>query len=192
MIQKIKTQNDLEKAIKLVLEFIHNDNNPMEVKNLFELEKDYSLTLKTIFENKYINGILRSTNLEDKYEQFVLINPSLTAKGVKFMSSGKFETSQPINNFNISGNISGSMIGTQNNSVINNTYSWSDLENRIDKECDQEDKDIMKELLLLLKDAIENEKPLKRGMLTKFSDKLNKYGWFFGAVTSCLLNFLTN
>lgn len=90
--------------------------------------------------------------------------------------------------FNIQ-NANGSIIGTQSNANITNSYNLDELQTSINKE-DQPDKEQINELINMLKAITENNVPIQKGTLSKFEDLLAKHEWLTGALAQSLFGWL--
>lgn len=86
--------------------------------------------------------------------------------------------------FNI-GDVHDSIVGTQQNATITNGYSIEDLTNLIQNH-DSDDKELLKELILTLKNVVLNKEPVKKGLLSKFADVMSRNEW----ITAPVMTFL--
>lgn len=91
-------------------------------------------------------------------------------------------------NFNIQ-SVSGSIIGTQQNATINNGLSFDDVEKYIHarENISSTDKEQLLELNNYLKTLAENNVPMSKGILARFSDIVSKHSWFPTLVGDALI-----
>lgn len=95
------------------------------------------------------------------------------------------------NQFNIT-SATGSIIGTQENATISNSYNLDELEKIIDhKVSDINDKQQLQDLIKSLKAITENNIPVQKGTLARFGDILAKHAWITGAIAKSLIGWMT-
>lgn len=102
---------------------------------------------------------------------------------------------QPIKSgdtFNIHGNISGSIIGSQENATITNiSEATSQLKDVINREVsDINDKELLGKMTTYIEMLIENNQPVQKGSLSKFSDILVKYAPVLSATGTLVIQWL--
>ncbi len=92
--------------------------------------------------------------------------------------------------FNIN-NANGSVIG--NNNVLNIDYNANlrELRKTISG-SNPEDKEELDKIVSLLELIVEDNVPIKKGILSKFTDLLAKHSWLSTQVAAVLLNWLTS
>ena len=91
--------------------------------------------------------------------------------------------------FNIE-NAYGSVIGNSNVATINYQTSISELRQRVEAE-NAPDKEQMEKLLDLLQLIVDGDVPPHRGLLSKFSETMERHSWLSSAVASTFLSWLT-
>ncbi len=117
----------------------------------------------------------------------------ITEKGEHFVENGFKSPTEisniPANNiFNIE-NATNSVIGTQThvtlniNDVIQKTREQINSSNSTDKEE-------LQEIINLLEQVVNNQTPVKKGLLSKFSNAIQKNSWITSPITSIMLNWL--
>lgn len=110
----------------------------------------------------------------------------ITEKGEQFVENDfklPSETSKTV--FNI-GSANNSIIGTQENATITNGHSIEDLTSLIDQH-DSLDKELLKEMVSILETAISNQKPIKKGLLSKFAGVLQRNEWITAPIATLIL-----
>lgn len=95
---------------------------------------------------------------------------------------------QTINNFNIN-TANNSVIGTQSNFTFNVNTELEKLTQQINN-SDSPDKEELLQLISELKTIISSDKPLKRGMLSKFSSVLQRNSWVTSPIATAVLTLL--
>lgn len=91
--------------------------------------------------------------------------------------------------FNI-GTATGSVIGTQSMVHMNYQNSVQQLHDQI-ANSDSPDKDQLEKILSTLELIINGDIPVQKGILSKFSDVMERNSWITGAIASTLLSWLT-
>ncbi len=95
-------------------------------------------------------------------------------------------TSGPV--FNI-GSATGSIIGTQVHASLNYSDSINQMKEQV-LSSDSPDKEDLQQLLSLLEMLVNDRIPAQKGMLSKFSDVMERNSWITGAISSTLLGWL--
>lgn len=91
--------------------------------------------------------------------------------------------------FNIE-NAYGSVIGSNNVATINYQTSISEIRQRVEDE-NAPDKEQMEKLLDLLQMIVDGVVPPQKGLLSKFSETMERHSWLSSAVASTFLTWLT-
>lgn len=91
--------------------------------------------------------------------------------------------------FNI-GTAYGSIIGTQSSANMNYQHSIQQLQRHI-AESESSDKEQLEKILSTLQLIVDGDLPAQKGILSKFSDVMERNSWITGAVASTLLSWLT-
>lgn len=87
--------------------------------------------------------------------------------------------------FNI-GEVHNSIVGTQQNATVNNGYSIDDL-NQLIEQNNSIDKELLKEMVSLLENAISDRKPIHKGFLSKFAGVLQRNEWITAPIATFIL-----
>ena len=95
-------------------------------------------------------------------------------------------TSGPV--FNI-GSATGSIIGTQLHASLNYSDSINQMKEQISS-SNSPDKEDLQKILSLLEMLVNDQIPAQKGMLSKFSDVMERNSWITGAISSTLLGWL--
>ena len=90
--------------------------------------------------------------------------------------------------FNIS-NAYGSVIGTQANVALNYNDSL-DTARKLISESDSSDKEELQQIISLLEMVINNQVPAQKGLLSRFSDVMERNSWITGSISGALLSWL--
>ncbi|MGN2347292.1 hypothetical protein ACTFH7_02065 [Clostridium cagae] len=106
----------------------------------------------------------------------------------KLITNSQKESNASQINFNIQ-NADNSIIGTQSTATINNSSNLDDLKQLIEQNA-YEDKEDLKQLIDTLKTITENNMPVSKGTLAKFSEAFEKHSWIAGSIASTLLGWL--
>lgn len=93
-------------------------------------------------------------------------------------------------NFHFHGNVSQSIVGTQNRAELTNNMNFGSVREQIDREGG-EDQEELHQALDQVEQLVESGERLDRGELSEFSELMERHSWFTGAVTSALLGFAT-
>ncbi len=116
---------------------------------------------------------------------------SLTYNGLSYKEHEKINTptpSQVINNFNAP--VSNSAISNTGNVTMNINTSFDEMRSEINSHnMDSSDKEIAMKLIDCLETLIENDSPMKKGALSKFSDVISKHSWLFTLCGNALIKY---
>ena len=102
----------------------------------------------------------------------------------------KSETESATNIFNI-GNVTNSIVGTQSGFTMNINSPFQEAREQIDS-SDSDDKEELHQIIDLLENALNNQTPVKKGLLSKFSAAMQRNSWITGTISSLLLKWLTS
>ena len=126
--------------------------------------------------------------VEKRKTEYILSNPSYVAAYTVLESDYKKESSQQQQQTIINvGEAHHSILGSQQNATIN-VCSAEDLAKLIDQH-DSCDKELLKEMLSMLNDAISNKEPVKKGFLSKFAGVLQRNEWITAPVATFFLEY---
>lgn len=136
-----------------------------------------------------INTVGERFYVSDVKTTFVLKEPHcLNAYYLtEFEQQKSLQTGNPT--FNIQ-NAYGSVIGTQSSVILNYNDSIQHLKDQINS-TESNDKEELKQLCSLLEMVVNNQVPVQKGLLTKFSAVMERNSWITSAITSTLLGWLT-
>lgn len=84
----------------------------------------------------------------------------------------------------------GSVIGTANTATINYQTSFRELRDRAEAE-NAPDKEQVQKLIDLVEMIVNEQIPPQRGLLSKFSETMERHSWVTSAVASALVSWLT-
>lgn len=91
--------------------------------------------------------------------------------------------------FNIQ-NAYGSIIGNDNVATVNYDATIKELKNQI-ASCDSPDKAELEKIISILEMIVENQIPPQKGILSKFSDVMERNSWITGSISSAIISWLT-
>lgn len=98
-------------------------------------------------------------------------------------------SSQPSQSiFNI-GTAYGSVIGNENQAVINYNSSVQDLKEKVEQ-SESPDKESMEKIVTLLEMVVNNQVPPSKGLFSKFSDVMERHSWLSSSVAGTILAWL--
>lgn len=106
------------------------------------------------------------------------------------VSEAKHNVAEISNNpvFNI-GNVSNSIIGTQNNATIYNGTTIEDLRDLINQH-NSADKEQLENMVDLLEKELSSDKPIKKGFLSKFAVFLQNNEWIMSPLAAFILEYI--
>ncbi|MGY5341094.1 hypothetical protein ACXFAU_01430 [Paenibacillus glucanolyticus] len=91
--------------------------------------------------------------------------------------------------FNISGNVYGSMMATQGAATMNNNIYINEIEKMIEVNGGK-DKEELRIMVNEIIELLEEKKEIKKGILLKYSEQLEKHSWITGAIAQLTLGWL--
>lgn len=94
------------------------------------------------------------------------------------------------NIFNVS-NVTNSVIGNYNSATISYNDALSNLRNDISA-SDSEDKAELQEIVTLLEMMVNEKVPVSKGILSKFSDVMERNSWITSSIAGVILSWLMN
>lgn len=100
------------------------------------------------------------------------------------------ETEQRQSNIYNIGTAYGSVIGTANTATINYQTNFQELRERAEAE-DAPDKEQVQKLVDLVEMIVNDQIPPQKGLLSKFSETMERHSWITSAVASALVSWLT-
>lgn len=100
------------------------------------------------------------------------------------------ETEQRQSNVYNIGTAYGSVIGTANTATINYKTNFQELRERAELE-NAPDKEQVQKLIDLVEMIINGQVPPQKGLLSRFSETMERHSWITSAVASALVSWLT-
>ncbi len=88
-------------------------------------------------------------------------------------------------------NAYGSVIGNQSNFTLNYSSSINELRDTINK-SDSQDKEELNKIVNLLEMITNNEVPASKGILSKFTETIQKNSWITSHIAAIILKWLTS
>ena len=193
----------LEPISKIILESPDNNSENYMPKNHNEsLKESYDVILnnKTDYNTIWVHA--KSNHLENDNisELFEIGKSELFSSFIKYINlklSEKIDNlEKPIANvvpnqinYTIQ-NASNSIIGNSQNATINNGLSFDEITKIIQsKNIDSSDKEQLIELTKYVKKLAENNTPMNKGLLSKFSDIVSKHSWVPSLIGSALIKY---
>ena len=130
-----------------------------------------------------------------KYSPNILGEGTIYAPQYKALHYEEFETptTSAMTQTNIfNGSISNSAIGNTGTVTVNNGISFEDAHNIIQSQnISTEDKLEIEKVITYIETLVENDSPLQKGFLSKFSDILSKHHWLPELVIKLIFQYLT-
>ena len=100
------------------------------------------------------------------------------------------ETEQRQSNVYNIGTAYGSVIGTANTATINYKTNFQELRERAELE-NAPDKEQVQKLIDLVEMIVNGQVPPQKGLLSRFSESMERHSWITSAVASALVSWLT-
>lgn len=115
----------------------------------------------------------------------------ITPAGYDFLD-GKTVQSARDQIFNFNAPVTGSAIGNSGSITVTNGMSFQDAYDFIQsQDISAEDKSAIKSIVTYIETLAENDIPLKKGFLSKFSDTLSKHHWVPELIAKLIFSYLT-
>lgn len=181
-----------KELLKEIIETEKNDGNISEflANKVKEDEKDIIRGIIGVLKS---NGLINVSWASDTVYNVILTQPGRTyfEREEKHFKRMKESANKTYNSGNIYADGSNVVIGDAINSSLNMDNSYTRIENRIDHECDQEDKIEIKELLEEAKEIIDNMKKngsigQRKSFFRKLTDHACKYGWLYAEIVNLI------
>ncbi len=180
----LKEMIEIEKNNGNISEFLANKVN--EDKN--DITRGIIGSLKA-------NGLVNVIWADDTVYNAVLTQPGRTyfEREEKYFKRMKESANNTYNVGNIYADGSNVVIGDVINSSLNIDNSYTRIENKIEQECDQEDKLEIKELIEEAKEIIDNMKKngsigQRKSFFKRLTDHACKYGWLYAEIVNLIGN----
>ena len=183
-----------KELLKEIIKIEKNDGNISDflANKVDEDEKDIVRGIIGVLKS---NGLINVNWASDTVYNAVLTQPGRTyfEREEKYFKRMKENANNTYNVGNIYADGSNVVIGDLNNSSLNIDSSYTRIENRIEQECDQEDKLEIKELLEEAKEIIDNMKKngsigQRKSFFKRLTDHACKYGWLYAEIVNLIGN----
>ena len=181
-----------KELLKEIIEKEKNDGNISEflANKVDEDKKDIVRGIIGVLKS---NGLINVSWASDTVYNAVLTQPGRTyfEREEKYFKRMKERANNTYNVGNIYADGSNVVIGDVINSSLNIDNSYTRIENRIEQECDQEDKLEIKELLEEAKEIIDNMKKngsigQRKSFFKRLTDHACKYGWLYAEIVNLI------
>ena len=183
-----------KELLKEIIEIEENNGNISEfLAN--RVNKDEKDIVRGIICELKANGLINVSWASNTVNNAVLTQPGRTyfEREEKYFKRMKESANNIYNVGNIYADGSNVVIGDVINSSLNIDNSYTRIENRIEQECNQEDKLEIKELLEETKEIIDNMKKngsigQRKSFFKRLTDHACKYGWLYAEIVNLIGN----
>ena len=183
-----------KELLKEIIEIEENNGNISEfLAN--RVNKDEKDIVRGIICELKANGLINVSWASNTVNNAVLTQPGRTyfEREEKYFKRMKESANNTYNVGNIYADGSNVVIGDVINSSLNIDNSYTRIENRIEQECNQEDKLEIKELLEETKEIIDNMKKngsigQRKSFFKRLTDHACKYGWLYAEIVHLIGN----
>ena len=183
-----------KELLKEIIEIEENNGNISEfLAN--RVNKDEKDIVRGIICELKANGLINVSGASNTVNNAVLTQPGRTyfEREEKYFKRMKESANNTYNVGNIYADGSNVVIGDVINSSLNIDNSYTRIENRIEQECNQEDKLEIKELLEETKEIIDNMKKngsigQRKSFFKRLTDHACKYGWLYAEIVNLIGN----
>ena len=183
-----------KELLKEIIEIEENNGNISEfLAN--RVNKDEKDIVRGIICELKANGLINVSWASNTVNNAVLTQPGRTyfEREEKYFKRMKESANNTYNVGNIYADGSNVVIGDEINSSLNIDNSYTRIENRIEQECNQEDKLEIKELLEETKEIIDNMKKngsigQRKSFFKRLTDHACKYGWLYAEIVNLIGN----
>lgn len=183
-----------KELLKEIIEIEENNGNISELL-ANKVNEDKNDITRGMIGSLKTNGLLNVIWADGTVYNAVLTQPGRTyfEREEKYFKRMKESASNTYNVGNIYADGSNVVIGDVINSSLNIDNSYTRIENRIEQECDQEDKLEIKELLEEAKEIIDNMKKngsigQRKSFFKRLTDHACKYGWLYAEIVNLIGN----
>lgn len=181
-----------KELLKEIIEIEKNNGNISEFL-VNKVNEDKNDITRGIIGSLKTNGLLNLIWADGTVYNAVLTQPGRTyfEREEKYFKRMKESANNTYNVGNIYADGSNVVIGDVINSSLNIDNSYTRIENRIEQECNQEDKLEIKELLEETKEIIDNMKKngsigQRKSFFKKLTDHACKYGWLYAEIVNLI------
>ena len=183
-----------KELLKEIIEIEKNNGNISEFL-VNKVNEDKNDITRGIIGSLKTNGLLNLIWADGTVYNAVLTQPGRTYfdREEKYFKRMKESANNTYNVGNIYADGSNVVIGDVINSSLNIDNSYTRIENRIEQECNQEDKLEIKELLEETKEIIDNMKKngsigQRKSFFKRLTDHACKYGWLYAEIVNLIGN----
>ena len=183
-----------KELLKEIIEIEKNNGNISEFL-VNKVNEDKNDITRGIIGSLKTNGLLNLIWADGTVYNAVLTQPGRTyfEREEKYFKRMKESANNTYNVGNIYADGSNVVIGDVINSSLNIDNSYTRIENRIEQECNQEDKLEIKELLEETKEIIDNMKKngsigQRKSFFKRLTDHACKYGWLYAEIVNLIGN----
>ena len=183
-----------KELLKEIIEIEKNNGNISEFL-VTKVHEDKNDITRGIIGSLKTNGLLNLIWADGTVYNAVLTQPGRTyfEREEKYFKRMKESANNTYNVGNIYADGSNVVIGDVINSSLNIDNSYTRIENRIEQECNQEDKLEIKELLEETKEIIDNMKKngsigQRKSFFKRLTDHACKYGWLYAEIVNLIGN----
>lgn len=142
--------------------------------------------LSLIFRSLHDKGFIKLTTYTDGSANISLTYPGLSYKEQEELN--RKNSTSIVNNFNAP--VSNSAIANTGNVTMNINSSFDEIRSEINShEMEAADKELALKLVDCIETLTENEAPLKKGFLSKFSDVIAKHSWLLTLAGNALVKY---
>lgn len=115
----------------------------------------------------------------------------ITREGIDEVE-GRNQRQEPSVTFNMEGStFNQSPVGMNNTNSFTGDLNFANVQQRIESEAKEEDKEELRQLVAEVKELLDNGQTANKGFLAKWNDKLREYEWLARTVGGWLVNFAT-
>ena len=183
-----------KELLKEIIEIEKNNGNISEFL-VNKVNEDKNDITRGIIGSLKTNGLLNLIWADGTVYNAVLTQPGRTyfEREEKYFKRMKESANNTYNVGNIYADGSNVVIGDVINTSLNIDTSYTRIENRIEQECNQEDKLEIKELLEETKEIIDNMKKngsigQRKSFFKRLTDHACKYGWLYAEIVNLIGN----
>lgn len=179
----------------LLKEIIEAENNNVNISVLLaeKINSDDKDIVRNIIGELRSNGFLNVAWADDTVYSAELTQPGRTyfEREEKYFKRMKESVNNTYNVGNIYADGSNVVIGDVRDSFLNIDNSFSRIENKVEQECDQEDKFEINELLEEAREIIDNMKKngsigQRKSFFKKLTEHACKYGWLYAEIVNLI------
>lgn len=182
----------IDKKSKLILNYLNNSCSSKKFTTSQDISKALNIPNKDVCAAlKYLDSIDYLNLIHIDGEDIEMVR-SLTHKGLNYKEFNNNPASSIKQTFNIK-NVTNSAFANNGTTNLNNGVSFSEIKEFINKQSISDiDKENLSKLTNYLELLVENNTPMSKGTLSKFSDLLAKHSWATTLIGNILVNHFTH